>query len=168
MTFASISYLFTFQGGNVQHEYYQILILPTVAILLGLGVDFIITSQKNIYTTIAAYVIIITTLVSAWIFSYDKVRHYYYALSDIPQFARIVKDLTDSSDKIVVDTQGDTTTLFAFDRKGSPAIIGIPPELKDMGYSYLFTYNQETANNLIRDFNLKVVFRNNRFSLLKL
>ena len=167
-SFASLAYLFTFQGGNVQHEYYQILILPTIAMLLGLGVDHIVKSQKNVYIGVFANILIIGILISSWIFSYDKVRHYYYSLSDIPQFAKVVKDLTDPNDKIVVDTQGDTTTLFAFDRKGSPAIIGIPPELKDMGYSYLFTYNQETADNLIRDFDLDVVFRNNRFVLIKL
>ncbi|MFO0704291.1 MAG: hypothetical protein U0525_06285 [Patescibacteria group bacterium] len=165
---SSAIYLFTFQGGNVQHEYYQIMILPTIAILTGIGAEHLIKSQKNIYLSWAAGFIVVGLLASAWLVSYEKVMHYYYSLSDIPQFARIVKDLTSPDDKIVVDTQGDTTALFAFDRKGAPAMVGNPDELRNMGYSYIFTYNQETADNLIKGYDLKVMFRNNRFALLKL
>lgn len=168
MALASAIYLFTFQGGNVQHEYYQVLILPTLAILVGVGSEHIIKSQKNIYVSWLAGLVITLLLMASWLASYDKVRHYYYSLSDIPQFAKIVRDLTDPNDKIVVDTQGDTTALFAFDRKGSPAMIGNPDELRQLGYSYVFTYAQETAQNLITNDKLKIVFRNNRFALLKL
>lgn len=168
MGISSFAYLFTFQGGNIQHEYYQILILPTLAILTGVGIDYIIKLQKNIIYTLLSYLAIFSLLTSSWFVSYDKVRHYYYSLSDIPQFAKIVQSLTDKNDKIVVDTGGDTTALFVFDRKGSPAITSTPDNLKKQGYSYLFTYNQETANNYIRDFDVEVIFKNNRFVLLKL
>src|SRR3989344_1679426 len=36
---SNLLYLFTFQGGNIQHEYYQTLILPALAIFCGIGVQ---------------------------------------------------------------------------------------------------------------------------------
>ncbi|KKP74467.1 MAG: Dolichyl-phosphate-mannose-mannosyltransferase family protein [Candidatus Roizmanbacteria bacterium GW2011_GWA2_35_19] len=36
---SSLAFLFVFQGGNVQHEYYQTLILPALAIFSGVGIS---------------------------------------------------------------------------------------------------------------------------------
>jgi hypothetical protein len=167
---STVTYLLVFQGGNVQHEYYQILILPTLAIFCGTGFSYMYEMQKNIFSKVTMATVILVLFVSAWFVSYDRVRHYYYSLSDIPQFARIVQTLTSKDDLIVTDTQGDTTVLYAFDRKGAPAMIGTPEDLKNMGYAYIFTYNQETTDNLLKDYPdiVKTVFRNNRFSLLRL
>jgi hypothetical protein len=107
-------------------------------------------------------------LIAGWFISYDKVRHYYYSLSDIPQFARVVQALTEPTDRIVVDTGGDTTALYAFDRKGAPAIVGTPEELRGHGYTHLFTYVAETARNLKKDYDLEILFQNDRFTLFKL
>ncbi len=43
---SALAFLFTFEGVNVQHVYYQILILPAVAIFVALGVDFVYKNNK--------------------------------------------------------------------------------------------------------------------------
>ena len=45
--FSALAYIFVFQGGNLQHEYYQILILPVFAIMIGLGVSFVFDHKKE-------------------------------------------------------------------------------------------------------------------------
>ncbi len=166
---SSAAYIFTFQGGNVQHEYYQILILPTVALFAGLGAAQLVKSAHDWKFQVIAYGIIACSLVASWFISWDKVYHYYYSLSDIPQFAKIVQTFTKPTDRIVVDTGGDTTALYAFDRKGSPGIYGGVAEMKEKGYGYLFTYNHTTADSLQKeDPTIKRIFENDRFVLFKL
>ncbi|PIS16097.1 hypothetical protein COT62_00150, partial [Candidatus Roizmanbacteria bacterium CG09_land_8_20_14_0_10_41_9] len=43
---SALAYLLVFQGGNVQHEYYQILILPPIALLIGSGITFFERNRK--------------------------------------------------------------------------------------------------------------------------
>lgn len=168
MGISGLLYIFTFQGGNVQHEYYQILLLPTIALFVGLGAERMYSIATTWYAKVLAVLITIALLIAGWFISYDKVRHYYYSLSDIPQFARVVQALTEPTDRIVVDTGGDTTALYAFDRKGAPAIVGTPEELRGHGYTHLFTYVAETARNLKKDYDLEILFQNDRFTLFKL
>jgi len=166
---SSAGYIFTFQGGNVQHEYYQILVLPTIALFAGLGAANLVKVAHDWRYKLFAYGIISASLVASWFISWDKVRHYYYSLSDIPQFAKIVQSFTKPTDKIVVDTAGDTTALYAFDRKGSPGIYGGVAEMKEKGYGYVFTYNHITADSLEKDDpSIKRIFENDRFVLSKL
>ncbi len=166
---SSVVYVFTFQGGNVQHEYYQIIILPTLALFAGLGASQLVKSAHDWKFQIVGYGIIISCLVSGWVISWDKVHHYYYSLSDIPKFAKIVQTFTKPTDRIVVDTGGDTTALYAFDRKGSPGIYGGVAEMKEKGYGYIFTYNHTTADSLEKeDPTIKRIFENDRFVLFKL
>ena len=166
---SSAAYIFTFQGGNVQHEYYQILILPTVALFAGLGAAQLVKVAHDWKYQIVAYGIIVCSLIAGWFISWDKVHHYYYSLSDIPQFAKIVQTFTSPTDRIVVDTGGDTTALYAFDRKGSPGIYGGVAQMKEKGYGYVFTYNHTTADSLQKeDPTIKRIFENDRFVLFKL
>lgn len=166
---SAVMYLLTFQGGNVQHEYYQIIILPVVAMFTGLGIAFIYKYSDHWGHSVGSIIIIVFCLVFGWFVSWDKVRHYYYSLSDIPQFATVVKTFVSPHDTIVVDTGGDTTALYAFDRKGSPAIYSDTFEMRNKGYDYLFTYNHETADNLQKaDPELRRVFENSKFVLFKL
>jgi hypothetical protein len=166
---SSAGYVFTFQGGNVQHEYYQILVLPTIALFAGLGAAQLVKTAHDWKYQIVAYGIIVCSLIAGWFISWDKVHHYYYSLSDIPQFAKIVQTFTKPSDRIVVDTGGDTTALYAFDRKGSPGIYGGVAQMKEKGYGYIFTYNHTTADSLQKeDPTIKRIFENDRFVLFKL
>ncbi|MEI6326566.1 MAG: glycosyltransferase family 39 protein [Candidatus Roizmanbacteria bacterium] len=168
MLISSVVYICTFQGGNVQHEYYQILILPTIALFTGMGASFMYEHAHGIIGKLTAGVLIVGLLIGGWIFSWDKVHHYYYSLSDIPQFATIVQTFVRPDEKIVVDTAGDTTALYAFDRMGSPGLFAGATDLKAQGYSYIFTYNLETAKNLQIGTTARVISASDRYVLLKL
>jgi hypothetical protein len=44
---AAIMYLFVFQGGNVQHDYYQTVILPALALMGGIGIARLLSKQAH-------------------------------------------------------------------------------------------------------------------------
>ncbi|MFN4212744.1 MAG: glycosyltransferase family 39 protein [Microgenomates group bacterium] len=164
---SSFLYLLIFQGGNVQHEYYQTIILPAVAIAVGLGTAHILSYKKVFLHPLLSYLTILILFVFSFFFSYYKVRDFYFYPKELPQIAKIISTLTKPDDKIVTDRMGDTTLLYLSQRKGAPSIYKPPTELKKSGYRYLVTLNQEEIKKL-KEANFEVVFENDQFALFKL
>ncbi|MEN9328243.1 MAG: hypothetical protein RI947_1051 [Candidatus Parcubacteria bacterium] len=165
--FSAAVYLFVFQGGNVQHEYYQTILLPPIAIMIGLGVTFIIRNQKIFFNQLVVYSAIVFAFALSFYFSLYRVKDFYHYPEELPQVANIIKTLTKPDDKIVTDRLGDTTLLYLTERKGAPAIYHDPPELKKLGYNYLATLNKELIDKLKSE-NYKVMFENDKFALFAL
>lgn len=159
-------YLFTFQGGNVQHEYYQTLILPTLAIFIGLGVQLFFQIRKNLIPLFFSIPFIIAIFILSFYFSYYRVRDYYNYPQDLTQIAKIINTLSRNTDKIVTDTTGDSTLLYLTDRKGAPSLYKDPPTLSQLGYSYMIIFNKDYAKELKEDF--AAVFENDKFVMFKL
>jgi len=164
---AAFVYLFTFQGGNVQHEYYQTLILPAIAIFIGLGVNSLIKNSRN-YMVLPSVIIVTATFIFSFFFSYYNVKNYYNYPNDLLQMARIIDALTNPEDKIITDRSGDTTLLYLADRRGSPANYKSLTDFKNMGYAYFISANQETIESTKKENKYSLVFENNQFALFKL
>jgi len=162
---SSIFYLLVFQGGNVQHEYYQTLILPCLAIFTALGINFVLESKKLISYSISIFFISVIFIFS-WYFSYFKVRDYYQYNQELVQEAKILNNLTQPEDKIVTDQMGDTTLLYLADRRGAPAIFKEPIDLKNLGYKYLITSNDTQKKRMGSDY--EIIFENDKFTLYAL
>lgn len=163
---STFSYLFIFQGGNVQHDYYQTLILPSLAIFSGIGINLIIQNKK-VFNSLLSYFFILIIFLLSWFFSFYQVKDHYNYSPELIQQANIIKSLTMPDDKIVVDRMGDTTLLYLSERKGAPAIYKDPKDLKNLGYKYLITSNQDQIEKLKKE-NYKIIFENNKFSIFQL
>ncbi|OGK22983.1 hypothetical protein A2954_03805 [Candidatus Roizmanbacteria bacterium RIFCSPLOWO2_01_FULL_37_12] len=161
-------YLFIFEGGNVQHEYYQTIILPTIAIFIGLGVDFLWGQRKNLHSPFLTIAAIFIIFVASFFFSYFTIKGFYSVPNDLVVIAKIIKTITNPDDKIVTDRLGDTTLLYLADRRGWPAYSGNLDYLKEKGYKYFVTANK----NLISEFKVKkiykAVFENDQFTIFAL
>lgn len=164
---SSLLYLFVFQGGNVQHEYYQTLILPALAAFVGIGIQETLNYAGNEFNRWIAYFIILLTLVFSLFFSYYHVRDYYNYSTDLVQEADIIQALTKPTDWVVTDTTGDTTLLYLADRKGAPALYKDEITLKQLGYSYLVIFNKDYSNQL-KEKGLTTVFENDKLTLFRL
>lgn len=164
---SSILYIFTFQGGNLQHEYYQTLILPTLCMFIGIGVSFLFVHKQII---IPAFTAVLTIAIwgMSFLFSYYTVKNYYVYSEDIPHIANIVKTLTSPTDLIVTDTLGDTTLLYAMDRRGAPAVYKDLTELKGQGYTYFVTQKKDVIEEIKKTKVHKLVFENDKFALFLL
>ncbi len=162
-------YLFTFQGGNVQHEYYQTLILPAIALLIGGGVSFIY--EKRVRGNIHSLIIscgVITIFALSWFFSYYNVRNFYNYPESLVKIASIIKNITAQNDKIITDTLGDTTLLFLSDRRGSPSIYKDLDKLIKDGYKYLVVFDKKKIQEFKQNKVCKIVFENNQFAIFSL
>lgn len=159
-------YLFTFQGGNVQHDYYQTIILPALAIFTGVGISAITGDKKTFISPFLSYPIIFGIFVASFLFSYFQVKDFYSYSDNLVKIGKIINTLTDVDSKVVTDTLGDTTLLYLSDRKGFPAKIGDFETLKKQGMQYYVTYNKDSGAEMKKDFEL--IFENESFYLFKL
>lgn len=164
--FSSLAYIFVFQGGNLQHEYYQTLILPVFAMMIGLGVSFVFDHKKEFISPIFVSILVFFLFGFSFYFSYFKVVDYYLYSQELVQEANIISSLTNPEDKIVTDRTGDTTLLYLSNRRGAPSIFRDPIELKKLGYKYLITSSEGEIRIMKPDF--KIVFENEKFTLFRL
>lgn len=164
---SALTYLFVFQGGNVQHEYYQTYILPAVALFVGLGSSFVLENRKLFLHPLITYGVVFALFGLSFFFSFYKVRDYYSYPQELPQIANIIKTLSNEDDKIVTDRSGDTTLLYLTERRGAPSIYKDPPELKKLGYKYLVTLHEDLIQKLKKE-KYRVIFENNTFAMFEL
>jgi len=164
---SSFVYLFTFQGGNVQHEYYQTIALPGLALITGLGIAQIGKISSTYINKFFFYPALVSVLVLSFFFSYYRVKDYYNYPQDLVQIAKLIMTFTRPQDKIVTDRIGDTTLLYLADRKGAPAVYKEVGELIQLGYSYIVTDKKDFASNL-KTQGYNVLFENDQFSLVKI
>lgn len=164
--FSALAYIFVFQGGNLQHEYYQTLILPVFAMMIGLGVGFIYDHKKEFISNFFISIFVSVIFIFSFYFSYFKIVDYYVYSHELVQEANIINSLTNPEDKIVADRTGDTTLLYLANRRGASSIFRDPIELKKLGYKYLITSNEGEIGIMKPDF--KIVFENEKFTLFRL
>ena len=163
---ASFIYLFTFQGGNVQHDYYQTIILPTVAIACGVGIGFLYEEKKSFTHSLLTSAAVLVVLIFSFLFSYYKVKDYYWTDPDLLNVAKTLNTVTESGSKIVTDRDGDTTLLYLADRKGYAAVTEDLGGLKNKGMQYFITLHKEVADKVRKQY--KVIFENDKMFVFKL
>lgn len=164
---SAMIYLFTFQGGNVQHEYYQIIIFPAIALISGFGASQIVSLPKKYFYKFALYPAVISVFLLSVFVSFYKVKDYYNNPNDLNQIAELIQTFTKPDDLIVTDRLGDTTLLYLSDRKGAPAIYKPLNELSDLGYKYLVTSNKDLIAQYEEE-EIEFVVKNDLFAIIVL
>jgi len=166
--FAAMFYMFTFQGGNVQHDYYQTLILPAIAMFCGLGVSFLFEEKKLYRNTAINIAVIIIFVIFTALFSFYKVKDFYWTDPDLLASAKIINTVTMPGSKIITDRDGDTTLLYLADRKGYAATVSDIETLKSRGMQYFVTLKKEVADAVKEETDYEVVFESEKVYIFKL
>lgn len=165
---SALLYLFTFQGGNVQHDYYQVVILPAVAIFVGLGVALFVQMGKKVANQTMLLASIIIIFAGSWMFSYERVKDYYNISDGLVSTAQAINLITEEDAVIVTDTVGDTTLLYVSNRKGYPAVTEDLHDLRKRGADYFVTDKPDVIVEVKKVPDFSVVFESNKATIFKL
>jgi len=137
---SSLIYLFVIARGNVQHDYYQILIIPTISMFLALGVYEFYAMFKN--NKIIGLISIFTFVGFTYAFSFFQVRDYFNINNENIVVAGKKADALLPKEALVIAAyDGDTTFLYQINRKGWPAFTDSIEELIKKGAQYLVIAN---------------------------
>jgi hypothetical protein len=138
---SSLVYLFVIARGNVQHDYYQILIIPSISIYLGLGGAYLLTA-KNLVNKISSYIVFSVVVVFTLLFSWYFVRDFFNINNNsIVVAGEEINKLIPANAKIIANYNGDTSFLYQTRRKGWASFENGLPDLIKRGASYLALVN---------------------------
>ena len=162
----SLAYLAIIATGNVQHDYYQIQIIPTIAILTGVGISSMLTLKKGLgKVAMAIFVAAILTLSTA--LSWYELQGYFWVNNRAMVEAGIYIDAHTPPDaKIIAPYQGDTAFLYQTNRRGWPIGGEIDKKILSGATYYVTTTRDQEYNELKAQY--PVIIENDRFAVLDL
>lgn len=134
-------YVFIIARGNVQHDYYQIPIIPSVVFLLGLGAAFLF-NPGSLFSKIATRIILFVLIIMTAGFSWFYVRDYFNINNvQIVAAGQAVDRLTPKDALVIAPYGGDTTLLYHTNRQGWASFQNSTEELIKKGADYLIIVN---------------------------
>jgi hypothetical protein len=151
-------YFIVFATGNVQHDYYQILIIPAVAVFVGKGLQKI-----GFWLGVVSVVFMLS-------FSWFTIRTYYWInRPEIVEAGRVADSILPKDAKIIAPYNGDTTFLYQTRRQGWPLGFDIDKKIA-MGATAYATVSPTDADTETRDLANKytVLVRNDTFAIIDL
>lgn len=168
LLFGSLSYLIVFAAGNVQHDYYQILLLPIVSLLLAKGLYYLIRAKN--FSRMFAIGTAIASLSFTVAFSWYTIRTYYWINHpEIIEAGQEADKILPKDAKVIAPYNGDTTFLYQTNRQGWPEGFDIDKKIA-MGATAYVTVSPTDNDFETRDLAKKytVLVRNSTYAIIDL
>jgi hypothetical protein len=162
----SLAYLAIIATGNVQHDYYQIQIMPTIAIFVGLGFATLIRSAKGLrrlYIALLSTFILVLSLALSW---YELRGFFWVNNSAMVEAGQAVDKLVPAEALIIAPYMGDTAFLFQTNRRGWPIGGEIEDKISKGADYYVTTTRDDEYNKLIKEYS--VIQETDTYSIIKL
>lgn len=139
---SSLFYISVIARGNVQHDYYQIAIMPSLCIFLGLGASFLF-SKSAVFKNVLLPRIVLFGIISFMFFaSWYNIRDFYNINNTaIIRTGAAIDKLVSKDALLVAPYNGDTTLLYHMKRKGWSSFQNPLHELIEKGADYLVLIN---------------------------
>ncbi|MBI4999452.1 glycosyltransferase family 39 protein [Candidatus Gottesmanbacteria bacterium] len=136
----TVLYAVVFARGNIQHDYYQILWLPSLVIFSGQGMAYLFSKQENI-NRVLSFGLVTFCFFTGVLLSWKEIRGYYWINNPaIIEAGQAVDKLTPKEAKVIVPYGGDTAFLYQTNRQGWP--VGFEIEKKiNLGADYYVNIN---------------------------
>jgi hypothetical protein len=151
MVLGSVLYLFTFATGNVQHDYYQIPIIPSLCVMLAIGTVQLFKPEGSFFKTQAKRGMVIVSILFMLAFSWYQIKGYYQVNHwEIVHAGQEVDKVTPKDAIVVAPYIGDTAFLYQTNRRGFPVLALPVKDLIDRFHaSYFVSVNYDDDTNAI-------------------
>ena len=164
----ALAYMVVVARGNVQQDYYQILLLPVISVYVGKGFAFLLSNK--IFSKAVSWQLAAVSVLFMLAFSWYTIRSFYWINHPEIVEAGIAADtLLPKDAKVIAPYGGDTTFLYQTNRQGWP--IGFEIDKKrQMGATHYVTVspsdNDFETRELAKQFT--VLVRNEKFAIIDL
>jgi len=135
---SSLAYVTVVARGNIQHDYYQILIIPTLVIFAALGCKFFVSPPKELFNKKIGAGLLAVVLVFTFAFQWFQIRDFFNInRGSIILAGNAIDRLTPKDALVIANYEGDTTFLYQTKRKGWASYQNPLPEMISRGADYL-------------------------------
>ncbi len=149
LTIGWFSYLVIFATGNVQHDYYQIPLIPVLSILVASGAIWLYDMLKTNYPKIVVASFITFFFGLSGFIGWYHIRGYYQINNPaIVEAGAAVDRLTPQKALVIAPYMGDTAFLFQTNRRGWPIGFSIDEKIRFGATHYVTTSYDDEAREL--------------------
>ena len=162
----STLYLIVLAAGNVQHDYYQIILLPALSLYLGKGIDWLLSAKQ--LPLVPRYALLCTSVLFMLAFSYFTIRTYYWInRPEIIEAGQMADKILPKNAKVIAPYNGDTTFLYQTNRTGWPLGFDIDQKIK-MGATHYVTVSptDQDFETMTLSKQYTVLVRNDRYAII--
>lgn len=166
--FGCLIYLSVFAAGNVQHDYYQIILLPAISMYMAKGLDFFI-SHKG-FSFVSRYLLLAISVLFMLAFSWYTMRSFYWInRPEILTAGRKADEILPKDAKVIAPYNGDTTFLYQTKRTGWPLGFDIDEKIA-MGATHYVTVSPTDSDWETKTLaeTYTVLVRNESFAIIDL
>lgn len=141
---SSLLYLTIMARGNVQHDYYQILIIPSIAIFMGLGARVLYFPPAEFIHKAFSRIFLLLIILFSLSFSWYHLRDFYNINNPaIITAGKAADQLLPKDAKVIAPLEGDTTLLYHTKRSGWASFQNPILELIGKGATHLLVVNPQ-------------------------
>lgn len=165
-----IIYFSVLASGNITHDYYQSIIIPIIALILGRGVDTLISLPKKSFSRPILWGTALIVFSFSLAFSWYEIKGLYQINNySIVNAGRAADKLLPKDAKVIAPYMGDTAFLYQINRYGWPLLTYDLDKLIELGATHYISVNYDDQTNIIKsnpDFS--VLTENKEFVIVKL
>ncbi len=149
----ALLYLIIFASGNVQHDYYQIPLIPILSVLIAYGIHFFLTTKS--FSKFASLTACLCLLTACFSFSWYHIRAYYGINNPtIITAGQAVDRLVPQDALVIAPYMGDTAFLYQTNRRGWPIGFEIGDKISKGAQYYVSVNYDDEANELLSRYQL--------------
>lgn len=176
---AMIVYLAVFATGNVQHDYYQIILVPILCVFLGIGAEWLLINPGKIFSSINGKIILLLCIIFMLMFGWYQARDFYNI--NHPEIVDAGREfdrkINNNQVKVIAPYNGDTAFLYQTSRRGWPIMDGTIDEMIFKGAHYYISVNFDDLTNKLIDiarkdqdlkYRFKIIDINDKFVIIQL
>jgi hypothetical protein len=144
-----ILFLIVVASGNVQHDYYQTMLVPIISISLGRGLILFHKKIQKIFSENIAKsfsgILIMLTLFLSWnqVKGFFNVNHWEYVHT-----GKVADKILPADAKVIAPAMGDTVFLFQTNRTGWPIGFNVEDKIKLGATHYVTSSYDDEAREL--------------------
>lgn len=152
-----LTYFSVMASGNVQHDYYQVIAIPIIAISLSRGLLLAEKQLQNIWPLLKQNLVpgigLCLSAAISWQYvgGYFNINHWEYI-----EAGRVVDQQTPAAARVIAPAFGDTTFLFQTNRTGWPIGFEIADKISKGATHYVTTSYDDEARQLEKTYSTLV------------
>jgi hypothetical protein len=163
-------YFSVLASGNITHDYYQSITMPFICLILGRGLNTLVSLPKSMFSRItlwgAAFMVFTLSLAFSW---YEIKGLYQINNPNIISAGQAVDGLIPKDAKVIAPYMGDTAFLYQTNRYGWPLMTHDLQNLIEKGATHYVSVNYDDQTSIImKEPNFSVISENKDFVIIKL
>lgn len=144
LLFSCLAYVSVFASGNIRHDYYQVPLIPTLAIFMAIGTSALLDRKSPLFNKYTGPALAIFLIVLLYALGYYNIRGYYWINKpQIIDAGEAVDKLIPKDATVIAPYNGDAAFLYQTNRRGYPIVERSLEDLIDSGTKYLVSVDVE-------------------------